>query len=69
MGWVGFMEIVTGEARAAPGTGSVLLSSVGVAAIVLIGVHDDAKRPDAAHPGQEGARALYAKGQHAGSVA
>jgi hypothetical protein len=52
------MEIMTGEARPAPGTGSVLLSSVGVAAIVLIEVDDDAKRPDAAHLGQEGARAL-----------
>jgi hypothetical protein len=69
MGWDGFMEIMTGEARAAPGTGSVLLG-VGVAAIVVIEVDDDAERhPDAAQPGQEGARALGAKGQHAGSVA
>ena len=58
MVWDGFMEIMTDEARAAPGTCSVLLSSVGVAAIVVIGVHDDAERPDAAHLGQEGARAL-----------
>jgi hypothetical protein len=65
----GFIEIITGEARAAPGTSSDLLS-VGVAAIVLIEVDDDAeRRPDAAQPGQEGARALGAEGQHANSVA
>jgi hypothetical protein len=69
MGWDGFMEIMTGEARAAPGTGSDLLG-VGVVAIVLIEVEDDAKRlPDAAQPGQEGARALGARGQHESSVA
>jgi hypothetical protein len=57
MGWDGFMEIITGEARAAPGTASVLLG-ISVAAIVVIEVDDDAELPDAAHPGQEGARAL-----------
>jgi hypothetical protein len=69
MGSDGFMEIMTGEACAAPGTSSDLLD-VGVAAIVLIEVDDDAeRRPDAAQPGQEGACALGAKGQHASSVA
>jgi hypothetical protein len=69
MGWDGFMEVMTGEARAAPRTSSHLLS-VGVAAIVVIEVDEDAELcPDAAQPRQEGARALGAEGQHVSSAA